>query len=289
MEQKRILIVEDEALVAEDLKMIVTSHGYKVIGHAMSGDDAVAKAFELNPDLILMDIVLKGMKNGIIASQEIREKADIPIVFISAYSDTEVLEKAKIVEPYGYIVKPFQERQLHATIRMALFKDMMEKKLKERELWLHTTLKSIADAVIATDLNKNILFINPVAVSLIGCPENSVGKEISRIFELFDDETLKPVGNVAEEVMKKRTKIIYSDVILNSNRAAKIPVDCSASPIKDEQNRMMGVVIVFRDISERKKLEMELKKFAGDLELAKITYEKIATQLTKKMEEMGMK
>ena len=133
LNKARILIVEDEAVVAENLEKVITDCGYEVVGRAASADDAVNAAIELKPDLILMDIVLLGGKNGIDASYEIKEKIDIPIIFLTAYSNLELIDKAKSAEPYAYIVKPFQDRQLFASIEMALYKSQIARKLKESE------------------------------------------------------------------------------------------------------------------------------------------------------------
>ncbi len=133
MNKPRILIVEDEAVVAENLEKVVTDCGYEVVGRAASADDAVNAAIELKPDLILMDIILLGEKTGIDASYKIKEKTDIPIIFLTAYSNLDLIDRAKSVEPYAYIVKPFQDRQLFASIEMALYKCRMERKLKGSE------------------------------------------------------------------------------------------------------------------------------------------------------------
>ena len=125
MNKERILIVEDEAVVAENMEKVITDFGYEVVGRASSADDAVNAAIELKPDLILMDIVLLGKKTGIDASYEIKEKIDIPIIFLTAYSNLDLIDRAKSVEPYAYIIKPFHDRQLFASIEMALYKIRM--------------------------------------------------------------------------------------------------------------------------------------------------------------------
>ena len=133
MNKARILIVEDEAVVAENLENVIADRGYEVVGRAASADDAVNAAIELKPDLILMDIILLGAKNGIDASYEIKEKIDIPIIFLTAYSNLELIDQAKSAEPYAYIVKPFQDRQLFASIEMTLYKCRMGRELKDSE------------------------------------------------------------------------------------------------------------------------------------------------------------
>ena len=109
------------------------------------------RSAELHPDLVLMDIFLKGDMDGIQAAEQIRTRYDIPVIFLTAFADPRTLQRAKVTEPFGYILKPFEERELLTAIEMALYKHGMEKKLKDSERWLSTTLKSIDDAIIATD------------------------------------------------------------------------------------------------------------------------------------------
>src|SRR6185436_586238 len=114
------------------------------------GREAIARAEELRPDLVLMDIVLKGDIDGIETAAEIRKRYNIPIVYLTAYEDDRTLKRAKLTEPLGYILKPFEERYLRSSIEMALYKHQMETKLKENERWLNAILKSVGDAVIVT-------------------------------------------------------------------------------------------------------------------------------------------
>jgi CheY-like chemotaxis protein len=125
MEKARIMVVEDIRLIAEDVKMSLTSLGYAVTAVVPSGEEAVQKAEQDRPDLILMDIVLSGKMDGIEAAQQILSKYNIPVIFLTAYSDEKKLERAKAAEPFGYIVKPYNDRELHAAIEMALHKHRM--------------------------------------------------------------------------------------------------------------------------------------------------------------------
>src|SRR3990172_10007461 len=151
MVEARILVVEDEAIIAADIRESLQNLGYAVTSIALSGEEAIKKVEENNPDLVLMDIMLQGEMDGIEAASQIRTRFNIPAVYLTAYSDEKLLERAKITEPFGYIIKPFNERELHTNIEIALHKHKMEKKLKESEQWLSATLKSLGEAVIATD------------------------------------------------------------------------------------------------------------------------------------------
>jgi CheY-like chemotaxis protein len=131
MSNSRILIVEDEGIIAKDIQSTLNRSGYSVIGIASSGEEAIKKAMEIHPDLVLMDIVLEGAMDGVEAAEHIRDHFDIPVVYLTAYSDDTTLQRAKITEPFGYILKPFQEKELYTTIEMALYKHTMQRKLKE--------------------------------------------------------------------------------------------------------------------------------------------------------------
>ena len=133
MEQSpRILIAEDESVIAIDLARTLEKLSYNVVGSSRKGKDVIKKAGELKPDLILMDILLDGKITGIQAAEEIMNSYDVPVIYLTAYADPATLEKAKLTEPFGYILKPFDERTLHTSIEMALYKHEINKKLKER-------------------------------------------------------------------------------------------------------------------------------------------------------------
>ena len=131
MSATTVLIVEDEILVAENIKSILKKNGYDVVSVAVSGEEAIASAERFKPDIVLMDIVLKGDMDGIEAADTIREKFVLPVVFLTAHSDSKSLERAKVTEPFGYITKPFEERQLTITIEMALYKARMDREKEQ--------------------------------------------------------------------------------------------------------------------------------------------------------------
>ena len=135
MSKTNVLVVEDESIVAKDIQQSLTKLGYNVIGPASTGEKAVLLAEEFMPDIVLMDIMLKGGMNGIDTAAQIKEKLSIPVIFLTAYADEGTLAKAKVTEPYGYIIKPFKEIDLHTSIEMALYKHKKESEiLKEREI-----------------------------------------------------------------------------------------------------------------------------------------------------------
>ena len=151
MSKVNVLVVEDESIVSKDIQYSLKKIGYNVIGAAPTGERAVELAVELNPDIILMDIMLKGKITGIEASAQIKEKLNIPVIFLTAYADENTLSKAKITEPYAYIIKPFKEIDLHTSIEMALYKHGKELEiLKERDMLF---------SLVENKENKDFIFV----------------------------------------------------------------------------------------------------------------------------------
>lgn len=135
MSKTRILVVEDESIVSRDIQQSLNRLGYTVVGSADNSEKAINIAREEHPDLILMDIMLKGNVNGISTAEIIKKELDIPIIFLTAYADESTLAKAKITEPHGYLIKPFKEQELHSVIEMSIYKHSKELEIiKERDL-----------------------------------------------------------------------------------------------------------------------------------------------------------
>src|SRR5690606_30311882 len=136
MPKTNVLVVEDESIVSKDIQHSLKKLGYNVVGAASTGERAFELASQEKPDIILMDIMLKGDMNGIDTAQKVKEELQIPVIYLTAYADESTLEKAKVTEPYGYIIKPFKEVDLHTSIEMALYKFSKEKEvLKARDLF----------------------------------------------------------------------------------------------------------------------------------------------------------
>jgi DNA-binding LytR/AlgR family response regulator len=151
MSKINIMVVEDESIVAKDIQQSLKKLGYNVADVCNTGEAAVVSATEKRPDLILMDIMLKGEMSGIDAAEKIRDNLNIPVVFLTAYADESTLNKAKITEPYGYIIKPFKEVDLHTTIEMAIYKhDKVTEVKKERDLLY---------SIVESKENKGFIFI----------------------------------------------------------------------------------------------------------------------------------
>ncbi len=259
---KKILVVEDIIIVAEDIQKRLKRLGYDVPVVVSSGEEAIEKVKENKPDLVLMDIVLRGKMDGIEAAEKIRSYFDIPVVYLTAFADEKILERARITEPYGYIIKPFKERELQINLEIAIYKHDMEKKLKESEKWLSAAIKSIGDGVIATDPQGIIRLLNPIAGALTGWKqEEASGKPLKTVFDIESEDGGSKIDDPVIKVHREGIFYGLADhTVLKSRTGTRIPVDVIGSPIVDERNNIIGVVVVFYDITERKRIEEELRK-----------------------------
>jgi len=248
MSNARIMIVEDEAIVALDLQHKLKTLGYAVSGVASSGEEAVRKVPQTRPDLVLMDIKLKGDMDGIEAAQRIRDDFTIPVVYLTAYSDENTLQRAKVTEPAGYLLKPFKDRELHATIEMSLYKHKMEMELKKSAERFATIVLSIGDAVIATDPQGRVTFMNPVAETLTGWNlQDAIGKDMSDVFNIVNEDTREAIDSGISDVLKNGVGItLPSGTVLIRRNNLEIPIADGAAPIKDYDGNVTGVVVVFR-------------------------------------------
>ncbi len=262
MPDTKILIVEDDFIVAEDIKSSLMQLGFAVSGPVPSGEKAIEKVKEDNPDLVLMDIVLEGEMSGIEAADIIQSQSHIPVIYLTAYADEDVLARAKVTEPFGYVLKPFEDRELNTAIEIALYKHKMEMKLRESEQWYSTTLLSVGDAVIATDKKGLIKSMNKVAEELTDwTQEEAAGKPLPEVFHIINEQTRERCENPVEKVLETGKIIgLANDTVLIKKNKNEIIIADSGAPIRDINGEIVGVVLVFRDITEKIAMEVELRQ-----------------------------
>lgn len=266
----KILVVEDEHIVAMDLQNRLRSLGYEVPETASSGEQAIEKAGRIRPDLVLMDIFLSGDMDGIEAASKIRALYSIPIIYITAYADSNTLQRAKVTEPFGYILKPFEEREMLTNIEMAIYKHRMDSRIKESERWLSTMLRSMGDGVIATNETGGIRFINPVAQSLTGWSEEAAaGRGLREVFTIVAGGERKPLelpGTGAQDSMAAEIDLPAGSLLV-SRDGRETPVDGKATPIKDDTGKTAGIVLIFSDVTEDQRAEQMLRSKNRELEI----------------------
>jgi len=270
MPKAKILIVEDETIVARDIQKSVEQMGYAVCAVASSGKEAVQKAGETRPDLTLMDIVLKGKMDGIMAAEQINALFKIPIVYLTAYYDNDILARAKITTPYGYITKPFNDRELRIAIEIALYKKQAEVRIRKTELWLATVLRSVGDGVIASDRAGLVTFMNQMAEKLTGRKQEEVlGKKLTEVLNVKDEELGSLEKHLVEKVITQGLIInLLEDRLLVAKDGTEIPISDSLAPIREDDGETAGTVLVFRDITERKRMEEERQQAVDRLRKA---------------------
>ncbi|HXH08328.1 MAG TPA: response regulator [Alphaproteobacteria bacterium] len=261
MASAQIMVVEDESIIAEDIQAMLETLGYTVPAIAFSGEEAIRKAAETRPDLVLMDIVLKGRMDGVAAAEYLRAHHRIPVIYVTAYADEQTLSRAKLTEPLGYILKPIDERELHTAIELALYKHQAEKKVQESEQWLATTLRSISDAVLTTDAQGRVTFLNPMAEALTGWrQEEAVGCAVTEVLQLLEEEHLLTYDHPVIRALHEGEAIdlVNHDLRLRAKDGGERPIGDSVAPIRDAHGRLMGAVMVFQDITERQQFQQQL-------------------------------
>lgn len=264
--QKKIIVVEDEAIVALELKNLLEEMGYVVPATAGSGKDALAETEKHDPDLLLIDIMLKGGMDGIETAKIIRSRFDVPFIYLTAYHDSSTLDRAKETVPYGYILKPFEENKLYISIMMAFRVIEMEKITKETNEFLKNILdSSAAISIISTDLEDNIVFWNKGAENMLGYEaEEVVGRQkISVIYP--DDEVKKKAKEIRTAVIKNK-KPINCEIRENTKAGNKIWINLNVSPRFNEAGKIIGILGIGEDITEKTKVKEELDKKTKELE-----------------------
>ncbi|MBA3542701.1 MAG: response regulator [Deltaproteobacteria bacterium] len=256
---RTILVVEDERVVAKDLQQTLVSLGYLVPVTAASADEAIRSASERCPDLVLMDIRIKGDRDGIETAQILRRDFDVPVVYLSASSDDETLDRVKMSVPYGYLIKPVSSLELRSAVEIAIHKHQIERRLREREHWFSTTLRSIGDAVIATDPTGNITFMNGVAELLTGQRlEHVMGQRLPDVLRLVHERTGDPVENPVIKALRDGTMPGASQPTTVETGTGKRTINETTTPIVDDAGKTFGAVLVCRDVTEHRQEQQQL-------------------------------
>lgn len=258
----RILVVEDELITARHIERSLVRMGYEVAAVLSYGEAAVEKVPELKVDLVLMDIRLKGRMDGVEAAELIRSQYNIPIVYLTAYSDEETLVRTRFTTPHGYVLKPFQERELRIIIEIALYKHRVENELDESRQWYETTLKCIGEAVVTVDNEGTVTFLNPIAEQLTGYEDQEAHQmQLQEVLKLQDPETGKMCCNTAERLLQLANRQEGErNWNLITRKGDSIPVAENSAIIRNQNGVQIGVVIVVQDISQRLLYESSLRE-----------------------------
>jgi PAS domain S-box-containing protein len=266
MKAKSILIVEDEKIIAVDIKRTLTTFSYDICGVVASGEKAIEIARKRKPDLILMDIVLDGEIDGVEAAEIIYNELLTPIIFLTAYSNEKILKKAVLSSPYGYLIKPFEDRELRATIEMAFYKSKMENTLKEIRNFLWRVIDTVPNYIFVKDKDGKYVMANKALADIYSTtPKKMIGRS-DRDFvqdnekgklesDKFDEDDIKVI-NTKQTIFIPEESYTMKDGNVRWFQTTKVPLD---SP--DKPDVVLGVAT---DITELKHSYEKLQKLLED-------------------------
>ncbi len=262
MSSRKLLIVEDEGLVALDLQIRLEEVGYTVTRIVDNMEDAIASVRDDRPDLALMDIRIKGKHDGIETADRLRREFDIPSIFVTALGDLGTVERAKVIEPFGYIIKPIADVDFHPQIEIALWKYAMEQKLRFSEAWLAAVLRNAGDGIVATDTHGRIVSINDSASKTLGWrADEAIQHPLAEVLSAFDEKSGLPLPTPLGFVLGGSEPSPVPTTVLLKNRlngSFKL-VEMRVSTNRDAE-KLLGAILVFQDIAERRRAELQERK-----------------------------
>jgi PAS domain S-box-containing protein len=252
MHRPKIMIVEDEIVVAMELEEKLRAMGYEVAAIVSSGEDAVSDIEVSRPDLVLMDIRLQGEIDGIQAAEQIRRRHNVPVIYLTAYADDATLQRAKITEPYGYLVKPFSETELHTNIEVALYKHAEENKVNQSARWMTRTIDVLGAGLIVTDQDGIIKYINHAAETLTGWARaDASGEHFTKVYVLRNRQTGGIVANPVPMPLKEGAIAASSKEVLVSKNDVEIQIESFVMPVTDSDGEFGGITLTFQEVAQR--------------------------------------
>lgn len=238
---RRILIVEDETAVADLIRCLLGRCGYEVAGHVTTGEEALEQAARLPLDLALMDIHLGGALDGVQTAETLYQRFGVPVVFLTGMADDATIQRSQVARAFGYVLKPFQQEDLKSSIELAFTKHAGESRLRRVEQSFGAAIRSIGDGIIMADGQSVVTFLNPVAESLTGWKlAEALGQPLGEVFQAAPG-----AGRQA---------------VLRTPAGRETPIESTAAPILDDAGQSTGHVLVFRDITERRRTDEELNR-----------------------------
>lgn len=263
MEPHRLLIVEDEAPVAQMIVAAVRRLGYHVVGVTDSAQQGFALAASARPHLAVLDIELHGRTEGFELAQRLRQELDIPSIFLTGRSDEATLQQVRQSGSFGYLLKPFRPQELKACLELALQRHARESHLARLERAFSAAIRCAADGVILTDPEQRITYLNPAAERLTGWSwEEAIGQPLARVFQQKDAAPESDTAFLrAREMTSDRPAVPPpTEALLLTARNETIPVEVTRAPLRDEVHGLLGTVLVFRDVTERKRYQAALQE-----------------------------
>jgi two-component system, cell cycle sensor histidine kinase and response regulator CckA len=259
--QTRILIVEDEALIAIDLEQRLNGLGYAVPAIADSAASAIQEIEDKRPDLLLVDIRIHGPVGGIALAEQVNRRYRLPVIFLTAHADISTLQRAKVTEPFGYLVKPVGTASLLSAIEVTLYRHKIDLELRRQQSWLETTLRSIGDGVLVTGATGSAAYVNDAALHLLQTDRDAcLGKPLEDVLRLRFNTSELPLEYLTEVAAAEAIPLpLPAEVHALTAAGARIPVEGTIAASQMDGERF-GSVVVFRDVANRQAAEREMRE-----------------------------
>jgi two-component system cell cycle sensor histidine kinase/response regulator CckA len=245
----RILIVENEGLVGCDMAASLGKLGYIVTGICASGEEALERFEELQPDLVLLDVHLAGEIDGIETARRLQTRSTVAILYVTACADLETVARARETHPQGYLLKPFSHDELRLAVEVAAQRHLEERERQRREHSFFEAFQSLADGVIAADLAGGIVFMNPAAARVTGwTPHEAAGRSLNEVFRIFhtSGEPAEMLSGEGETAGAERT------VWLTTRSGTRVPIQDRSAPLRDAHGQLTGLIILLRPLLQEK-------------------------------------
>jgi two-component system, cell cycle sensor histidine kinase and response regulator CckA len=262
MSVKRILVLEDDESIATDIQQRLEKLGYAVCEVVHSREALLARVAALRPDLVIMSMSIQSDLARHESTRHVLEQLQIPILYSTMHADPIALQSLTHKEPFCYVRTPLDDQDLHRTITMALYRQQTEIKLRKMERWLAATLNSVGDAVLATDIEGRVTYLNHSAELLTGWTLiEAANRPVSEILKMLRGDGHTPVDNPVSKVLQEGVILELAEgTLLQRKDGTTVAIDDSAAPIRDEEEHIIGVVIIFRDVSAHRRFERQLRE-----------------------------
>jgi PAS domain S-box-containing protein len=253
MSKIKILVVEDESIVAKDIQNTLIRLGYDVPATASNAASAFQKLEDIQPDLVFLDIKLKGDIDGIQIAEKIKHSYDIPVIFLTSFVDKGTLDRAKVTEPYGYIVKPFNESDLQSTVEMALYKFEKDKETKYSKERYENALLTLEEAIIILNTDYTITFLNPKAESQLGYGnESAAARDFFSLIQITEETgNLLDRNSLIEKLKSDKVCELKNASVTFLRDNSSVKADLTCSPVKDEKENLIGYAFVIRQTGSK--------------------------------------
>jgi two-component system cell cycle sensor histidine kinase/response regulator CckA len=262
MSATRILVLEDDECIARDIQQRLEKLGYTVCEVVHSGETLLARVETLRPDLVIMSMSVQTDLARHESTRHLLDQLRIPVLYSTMHADPIALQSLTHKEPFCYVRTPLDDQDLHRTIAIALYRHQTESKLQKMERWLAATLNSVGDAVLASDIEGRVTYLNSSAEVLTGWTlPDATGRPVSEIFKTMRGDAHTPVESPVTKVIQGGVVLQLAEgTLLQRKDGTTLPIDDSAAPIRDEKEQIIGVVIIFRDVSIHRRFEQQLRE-----------------------------